>query len=372
MTIAITINTSWNIYNFRLGLIKVLLADGHRVVAIAPADDFSNKLIAGGCEFEPVKIANTGSNPLTDLKLIFDLFRIYRRVKPDIVFQYTIKPNLFGTIAAKLNGTSVINNVSGLGTVFLTDGISSKIAKTLYRHVFKLADLVFFQNPDDEKEFRSQIVIPNLKSDLLPGSGINLLEFQSKTPMIHEPIKFIMVARLIVEKGINEYLQAAALVKASYPDTVIQILGKLDATHSRGMDKNLLQDSVDKGIVEYLGEQDDVRPLLEKASCVVLPSYREGTPRTLLEAAAMRKPIITTDVPGCREVVEDQVSGFLCEVRNASDLANKMMLFMKLPHEQKNEMGDCGRKLVEDRFDEKIVIDKYIKHSALITNQISY
>lgn len=373
MTIAITINTSWNIYNFRLGLIKALLLEGHQVVAIAPLDDFSNKLIEEGCQFIPVKMSNTGSNPLSDIKLTLDLYQIYKRVKPDIVYQFTIKPNLYGTIAARLNKIPVINNVSGLGTVFLTNSASSKMAKWLYKHIFKFANLVFFQNPDDRNEFKAQIPIPNLKTDLLPGSGINLKAFSpsASTPNTGVVI-FLMVARLIVEKGIIEYLHAASIVKERFPNSIIQILGKLEKTHARGMDANLLHDHINNGIVQYLGEANDVRPLLEKASCVVLPSYREGTPRTLLEAAAMKKPIITTNVPGCKEVVSDNKSGFLCKVKNARDLAEKMILFHQLSSDMKVDMGNCGRKLVEDRFDEKIVIDKYIKHTAKITNQVSY
>lgn len=366
MKIAITINTSWNIYNFRLGLIRHLLSEGHQVLAIAPYDDYAALLQEEGCEYHAIKIDNTGSNPIKDLSLYLQLKRIYNKTKPDIIYHYTVKPNIYGSLAAQTLGIPVINNVSGLGTVFLADGITSKIAKLLYVYSFKHVDLAFFQNPEDRDEFRSQINLPQLASDLLPGSGINLSTYNSSTLPNAEAVVFLLVARLIIDKGVVEYLEAAKIVKSKRPNVIFRLLGKLDENHARGIKKSLLDKYTSREIIEYLGEVHDVRPIIDESTCVVLPSYREGTPRTLLEAAAMSRPVITTDVPGCKEVVVDKVSGLLCKVKDCEDLAEKMLLFCALSTSEMIAMGKSGRQLVKEKFDEKLVIDKYMRHTSKI------
>lgn len=370
MKIAITINTSWNIYNFRMGLIRKLLELGHEVLTIAPADDFSQKLEDVGCIFCPLEMENTGSNPFKDYQVFRQLKTIYKQHKPDIVFHYTVKPNIYGTMAAKALGIPVINNVSGLGTVFLTPGISSFVAKKLYKKAFANADLVFFQNADDRKAFLSEINLPNLKTDLLPGSGINLSSF-TPSPLTSGKRTFLMIARLIVDKGVLEYLQAAEMTLKKFPEAKFQILGKLDPTHARGVSENIIMDAHARGIVEYLGETDDVKPHIDASICVVLPSYREGTPRTLLEAGAMGRPIITTNVAGCKEVISHNETGLLCEVKSANDLSEKMLAICNLSDQNLADMGAKGRLLIEKKFDEQIVIDHYLNHLSKIMNHLS-
>lgn len=370
MKIAITINTSWNIYNFRMGLISALTGQGHKVIAIAPKDDYSDKLKEHGCEYVPIKIDNTGSNPFKDAALYRQLKKVYRELKPDVVLHYTVKPNIYGTLAASSLDIPVINNVSGLGTVFLSSSLASFAAKKLYKQAFNKAQIVFFQNSDDRNTFLSEIDLPQLKTDLLPGSGINLNKF-TITPMPNqERMVFLMISRVIVEKGILEYIEAAKLVQAKYPNTRFQLLGKLDTDHIRGISEEIITDAVDSGYIEYLGEADDVRPYIQNAHCVVLPSYREGTPRTLLEAAAMGRPIVTTNVPGCREVVNDGDNGYLCAVRNPVDLSMKIIAICEQSDIKLKEMSTRSRKLAESKFDEQIVINQYLKHLSNIMIQI--
>lgn len=360
MRVVICINTSWNIYNFRSGLIRALLSEDHEVVAVAPPDEFTAKLEEMGCQFHPIEINHTGSNPLKDLKLYFQLKKAYRETKPDIIFQYTVKPNIYGSLAARSLNIPVINNVSGLGTVFLNNGLTSSIAKLLYRISFQRVNLVFFQNANDRSDFLEQISLPKLKTDLLPGSGINLNLFKTDRPLCTQPFSFLMIARLILDKGLVEYLDAARQLKKKHPNVIFLLLGQLDETHARGISKEKLDHYIEDGSIDYLGTNDDVKPIIEKCSCVVLPSYREGTPKTLLEAAALQRPIVTTDVPGCREVVMDKSNGLLCEVMNSVDLEKKMEAMILTETNELEEMGKKGRALIEERFDENIIIRKYM------------
>ncbi|UXP33639.1 glycosyltransferase family 4 protein [Reichenbachiella agarivorans] len=366
MKIAITVNTSWNIYNFRSGLIRAIIAQGHQVIAIAPEDEFSQRLVDMGCTFRSIKMDNTGSNPITDLKLYLQLKKIYKREKPDIIYQYTVKPNIYGSLAARSLDIPVINNVSGLGTVFLNKGMAPFIAKKLYKWAFQQVALVFFQNNDDKRDFLNQIKLPKLNTQLIPGSGINLSTFQSQKELSNRPVRFLMIARLILDKGVMEYLEAARILKQSHPMVEFQLLGQLDEGHARGVKLDTLSSYIEEKSICYLGTNDQVRDIIEDATCVVLPSYREGTPKTLLEAAAMGRPIITTDVPGCREVVVDGENGLLCQVRSSQDLREKMHQIIKKDLFSLKVMGEKGRKLVEDKFDEKIIIEKYLSETSKI------
>lgn len=370
MRIAITINTSWNIYNFRLGLIRAFMNEGHEVITIAPYDGYSNKLKEEGCDYMPIAMDNTGSNPFKDFALLRQLKKVYRQANPDIILHYTVKPNIYGTLAASSLNIPVINNVSGLGTVFLSKSVASFAAKKLYKKAFKKAQLVFFQNPDDRKAFLSEVDLPNLNSKLLPGSGINLNLFQPSPVPNQEQRIFLMISRVIIDKGVLEFIEASKLVHQKYPHTTFRLLGKLDPDHVRGIPRQTISDAVNNGLLEYLDEADDVRPFIQTAHCVVLPSYREGTPRTLLEAAALGRPIVTTDVPGCREVVENDENGFLCKVKSSSDLSKKMITICEKSNNDLQIMGDKSRMLAEKKFDEQIVVNQYLKHLSNIMNQI--
>ena len=361
MKIAIVLNTSWNIYNFRLGLVKALQAEGHEVVAIAPADEYTSKLVKAGCLYEEVKMDSRGANPIKDFLLIFELFRIYKRQKPDIILQYTIKPNVYGTFAAALLRIPVINNVCGLGTAFLNKNLVSKIAIALYKLAFRFPKFVFFQNNDDKEFFLKSKIIKNINIDVLPGSGIDFNEFVPRDKTFKEaPFTFILISRLIYDKGIVEYINAIKLLKSKGVEAKFQLLGQLDTKHVRGIAKELVDQWVEQGVVEYLGAVDDVRPFINNSDCVVLPSYREGTPRSLLEAASSGKPIVATNVAGCNNVVDDRVNGFLCKEKNFEDLAGKMEEMISQDEESIMNMSKASRQIAVNRFDEKIVIEKYL------------
>ncbi|MFD2513053.1 glycosyltransferase family 4 protein [Pontibacter locisalis] len=370
MRIAIVINTSWNIFNFRLSLIRALLAEGHEVVAIAPQDVYSEKLIAAGCKFVPVRMEK-GTNPFTDLLLISRLYKTYKRVKPDVVLHYTIKPNIYGAIAAHWASIPAINNVSGLGTVFITKDYISGIALKLYKFSFRFPAKVFFQNQDDRRLFLRNKLVSAGKTEVLPGSGINLQEFLPADQFKrNKRFTFLMVARVLYDKGIVEFVKASKLIQEKYPHVKCQLLGQVDERSRSGIKQQKLQEWLATGVIEYLGATDDVASVIAGADCVVLPSYREGTPRTLLEAAAMAKPIVATNVPGCREVVQDGVNGLLCRVRNAKNLAEKMMQMLQLSDKELEQMGQSSRQVAVTRFDDRIVIQKYLQAIEEVGNQV--
>ena len=368
MKIAIVLNTSWNIYNFRMGLVKSLLEHGYEVTAIAPKDEYTHLLIDAGCNYQEVTMDSRGANAIKDLGLIFELLGIYRRVKPDVILHYTIKPNIYGTLAASILRIPTVNNVCGLGTAFLNKGIVSRIAIGMYKLAFKFPKLVYFQNNDDKQFFEENNIIRNSATHVLPGSGINLAHFKPTESVKNKKFTFLLISRLIHDKGIIEYIDAVKYLKEKGIDANFQILGNKDTEHRRGISEDIIKSWVDNNIVEYLGGTDDVRPYINEADCVVLPSYREGTPKSLLEAASSAKPIVATNVAGCTNIVQDNVNGLLCNVKDSKDLADKLETMSALPKERLIEMGIESRKIVEQKFDEKIVIDSYLNTISSFQN----
>jgi len=360
--VALVVNTSWNIWNFRASLVRALQAAGHEVLAIAPPDDYSQRLETElGCRFVPILMENKGTNPVKDAVLTRRFYRIYRREKPDVVLHYTIKPNIYGSIAARLAGIPSINNVSGLGTVFIVRNFVSKVALGLYRFAFRFPHKVFFQNGDDRQLFLEHGLVRSEIAGLLPGSGVDVDKFRPAAPFTRQtPFVFLMVARVLYEKGVVEYFEAAKIIRQVVPGTRIQLLGGLDEAGGVGVPRATFEEWLKSGDVDYLGRSDDVAAHLHRADCVVLPSYREGTPKTLLEAAAVGKPLVTTNVPGCRETVVDGRNGYLCQVRSGADLAAKMLAVLRLPEADLQRMARASRHLAETKFDEKLVLDEYL------------
>jgi len=366
--VAIVINTSWNIWNFRRSLVTALQAAGHEVLAIAPPDAYSERLETElGCRYVPILMENKGTNPVKDAQLTRRFYLIYRREQPDVVLHYTIKPNIYGALAARLAGIPSINNVSGLGTVFIVKNFVSRVALQLYRYAFRYPRKVFFQNGDDQALFLQHGLVRPQITDVLPGSGVDVRRFRPATQFTRQqPFVFLMIARVLYEKGVEEYFEAARRVREAMPGTRVQLLGGIDESGGVGVKRVVFEQWLAADHIEYLGTTDDVAAYIREADCVVLPSYREGTPKTLLEAAAMGKPIVTTNVPGCRETVVDGQNGLLCEVRNAADLANKMLHVLRLPDTALQAMGRASRQLAETKFDEQIVLDKYLHEVAAI------
>jgi glycosyltransferase involved in cell wall biosynthesis len=357
--IAIVLNTSWNIYNFRLGLVRSLINEGHEIIAVAPYDDYSSKLKEIGCKYEKVMMDSRGANPIKDFGLTIELYRIYRRINPDIILHFTIKPNIYGTFAARLLGIPAINNVCGLGTVFLNRGIVSFVAKMMYKVAFRFPAKVLFQNDQDKKLFIDEKLIQKDIAELIPGSGIDLSKFVPAALPKNKDFTFLLISRLIHDKGIVEYIEAIKKLKRQGIKARFQILGAIDEEHRRGIRADIIDSWIQDGLIEYLGRVPDVRNYIKNADCIVLPSYREGTPRTLLEAAGMARPIVTTNVAGCNNVVKDNYNGFLCDLKDVDDLANKMEKMLSLSFEERQEFGNKGRELVERSYDEYVVINKY-------------
>jgi len=366
--IAIVINSSWNVFNFRSGLLKALQAEGYKIVVIAPNDDFSEKLKKMKFEYYNIDMNAKGTNPKEDLKLIISLYKLYKRIKPDLILHYTIKPNIYGTIAASFLKIPTINNIAGLGTLFIKQNFVTKIAKWLYKYSQSKADKIFFQNRDDFDMFTGEGLVDKSKCDILPGSGVDTNKFLPVEYKKEDNIfRFLLVARMLWDKGVDEYIEASKIIKNKYKNVEFQMLGFLDVNNHSAVSKEQMQEWIDAGYVNYLGVSDNVKIEIAKANCIVLPSfYREGTPRVLLESASMAKPIITTDNVGCRDVVDDGVNGYLCEVRNAKDLAYKMELMLNLSENERAKMGRMGREKIINEFDESIVIDKYLNAIKII------
>jgi glycosyltransferase involved in cell wall biosynthesis len=362
-TIAISINASWNIVNFRKGLVEALLRRGHRVVALAPEDEYSASLLEWGAEFVPLAMDQQGVSPIQDLRLLARYHGALRRTGAELLLGYTIKPNIYGSLAAHACAIPVINNISGLGTAFLQEGMLTRVATFLYKVALRRSHTVFFQNSEDRDLFVGRHIVRPDQVRLLPGSGIDLSRFVPDEIVKPEDgaLTVLFAGRLLWDKGLREFIEAARLVRTSRPDARFQILGFLGTQNRSAVGAEDVRAWVAEGLVEYLGAADDVRPHFRAADCIVLPSYREGLPRVLLEGAALGKPLIATDVPGCRDVIEEGVNGFLCAVRNPASLAQAMLNMLALPEERRREMGAAGRRLVEERFDERLVIDAYLQ-----------
>lgn len=363
MHIAVVSNTAWYLFNFRLNLMRALQAAGHTVVAVAPDDAYAQRIRDAGIAFEAVPISGGGTHPVRELQSVLRLGAVFRRHRVDLVLSYTPKGNLYSALACIVLGVPFVPNVSGLGRAFIRKSLVTQVAKTLYRLTFGRAHRVFFQNLDDMGVFVSARLVRPDKVERLPGSGVDLSRFSPAVPLARAadaPV-FLLVARMLWDKGVGEYVEAARSVRKLYPGARFQLLGFLDVANPSAISRQQMDEWVAQGVVEYKGPTDDVRPFLVQADCVVLPSYREGVPRTLLEAAATARPVITTDAPGCRDTVLDGKTGFLCRPADAQDLADKLLRFIALTPEERQAMGQCGRGFVEQNFDERAVIGRYLE-----------
>jgi len=360
-TVAIVINTAWNIYNFRLNLARKLKDKGYKVICIAPYDAHYTTKIVDEFLFYPIPFDSKGINPFKDLQSMKALWKLYRLVKPDIVLNFTIKPNIYSTYIAKLFGIQVINTVTGLGTLFIKPSLITSFAQVLYKIAFCFTYKIFFQNQDDYNLFFEKKLISSKKCLVIPGSGVDLQRFNSRYKNKEDGvIRFILVARMLKDKGVFEFIEASRRLKDYYPHIKFFLLGPLGIDNRTAITDTEMMHFVKEGYIEYLGNSDDVPSILREMDCVVLPSYREGIPRSLLEAAAMSKPIITTNVVGCKEVVDHGINGFLCEPKNVDSLYNAIEKMLLLSPEERFQMGKKGREKMEIFFDESIVIKAYL------------
>lgn len=355
-----TVNAAWNIWNFRRPVIAALLADGHRVTVLAPEDKEVDKLVELGCRVRPLAMDQKGLNPVRDFLLLRDMRKAFADERPDVVLSYTIKNNIYGALTARALRIPFIPNVSGLGTAFLSGGALQFVSECLYRNAFKTLPTVFFQNSDDQELFVTRGLVRPDQTRLLAGSGIDLERFApAGYPAPDCAPTFLMIGRLLRDKGVHEFVAAAQLIKRQYPQARFQLLGAVDARNRTAVDHATVCEWQQTHGIEYLGTCEDVREHIARAHCVVLPSYREGAPRTLIEAAAMARPLIASDVPGCRSVVEDGVTGLLCEVRSGDSLARACLRFLELPRDTQIAMGSAGRSKMQREFDQAHVVEAY-------------
>ncbi|MGV8148989.1 MAG: glycosyltransferase family 4 protein [Alkaliphilus sp.] len=362
--ILILANSDIGLYKFRKELIEELLK-GNEVYISLPDGEFASQLLDLGCQFIDIKISRRGTNPITDFNLMMRYKSILKQVKPDVVLTYTIKPNVYGGIACRITKTPYITNITGLGTAVENGGLLQKLTLLLYRVGLKKASCVFFQNESNEQFFMDKRIVKS-KSRLIPGSGVNLEHFHVLKYPPDKTIEFVFISRIMKQKGIDQYLDAAKHIRNKYPNTIFHVLGFCEEAYEDKLKK--LQD---KGIIHYHGMVSDVRDILKKTHCTIHPTYYpEGMSNVLLESAASGRPIITTDRSGCREIVDDGLNGYIVEQRNSKDLVKKIERFLKLDYEGKKQMGLACRKKVESEFDRQIVVNAYIEEIAKVIGVI--
>ncbi len=358
----LTANTSWSMIKFRYGLMKEL-SRNYDLYIVAPKDDLTCEIEKLDCTYIDINIDNKGSNPLRDIKLTDDLYKLYKKINPDLVIHYTIKPNVYGSIAAKLANIKSFSVIPGLGYTFINDNLVARIAKILYKIALKFPKKVFFINHDDKNEFISRGLVDKNKVDILPGEGVDTNSFKPfKKKKEDDKFRFLLIARMLYDKGVGEYVEASKILSNKYPEVEFGLLGYLDVDNPKAISNVQMDEWTKQDNVKFYGSTNDVKGFIVESDCVVLPSYREGISMTLLESSAMEKPIIATNVVGCRDVVDDGINGYLCEVKNAKDLATKMEKMMDLSEEQRMQMGKKGREKVLEEFDERIVINKYLQN----------
>lgn len=352
-------NNAWGMWNFRSILIKHFIDKGYRVTVSAPYDEtYFKKFEEIGCDTYDMPIDVKGINPINDLLLILNYRKLFKKLKPDLSVTYTIKPNIYASIAAESLGIKYLPVTTGLGYTFLAEGIVPKIARILYKYAFRKAEQVWFLNKDDIASFKEAKLIADEKIVQLYGEGVDTDHF-SISPLPTDEFIFLLVGRMLKDKGVIEYVDAARILKKKYSNVRFQLLGAVWLNNPTAIKEEEIRTWESKGIVEYLGHTPDVRSYMDKAMCVVLPSYREGIPCTLMEAASIGRPLVATDVPGCHEVVVDGYNGYLCDVKNAKDLAAKMEKIILMSQEERIKMGANGRQLMIDKFDIKHVIAQY-------------
>ena len=360
--ILILTNNFVGLYSFRKEVVKALFDKGNEVVISAPYDEKRVYFEEIGCRLIDTQFNRKGTNPVKDLGLMLRYRQLLKQVKPDVVLSYTIKPNLYGGMACQICHVPQLANITGLGTAVETPGWLQKLTILLYKIGLRKTHTVFFQN-NANREFCLKHGMVKGHNVLLPGSGVNLQYHSMQDyPAEKDPIKFVFISRLLKEKGIEEYFAAAEVIMKKYHTAEFHIVGWCEDAYSEK-----LKELQDKGVIVYHGPVGDVRPMIGMANCTVHPSfYPEGMSNVLLESCAAGRPIITTDRPGCGEVVDDGVNGYVVKQQDADDLMEKIEIFINLPYEQKKQMGLNARKKVEREFDRQIVIDAYINEISRI------
>lgn len=350
------------LYNFRKELIRKLVKEGHEIFISMPRSKENAFFADMGCKIIDTPVDRRGINPINDIGLILKYIKIMRQVKPDIIFSYTIKPNIYGSIASNLTRNKQINNITGTGATFLENNIISIIAKFLYKLSIKKSYKVFFQNKGDKDFFVANKMVKD-NFAVLPGSGVNLEEFTFCDLPSEKEINFIFIGRIMKVKGIEEYLKCAKEIKSKYSNTNFYVAGFIEEENY----KEIINDYHKKGIIKYIGFQKDIKSWIKKCHCTILPSHGgEGVPNVLLESAAMGRICIASNINGSKDVIEDGETGYLFEAGNARDLIDKVEKFLALNYEIKKRMGKSGKRKVEKEFDRNIIINAYLNEIEIV------
>ena len=360
--ILVLANNDVGLYRFRKDLLAALLGAGHEVYISLPDGGFISELVQLGCRFIDTPIERRAMNPIHDSKLFHQYRAILKEVKPDLVLTYTIKPNIYGGLACRMAHIPYAVNITGLGSAIENGGWLKKFVLALYKPALKGARVIFFENTGNRDTLAATGVVPKGRDVVLSGAGVNLEDYPYQSYPQEGAVRFLFVGRVMREKGVDELFAAAKRMKQEYGDGVeFHIVGSFEEGY-----KPLMDELEKAGVVKYHGYQSDMKRFYAMASCVVLPSYHEGMSNVLLEAAASGRPLITSDIPGCREAVEDGVSGYLCPAKDANALYGAMQRVMELSVEQRSEMGCRGRKRMVKMFDKLLVINKTMNNLAVL------
>ncbi|HLY71841.1 MAG TPA: glycosyltransferase family 4 protein [Puia sp.] len=371
--IAFVSNSAWSVYNFRLDVIRDLYKSGYTILVIAPDDEFSHFLIEEGCQYVSVDFNNRSKNPFTDLHLYRELRSIYKKYRPDLIFHYVIKPNIYGSLAAAKFTLKSISVITGLGYSFAKKNWLYELTKSLYKKALKKTEEVWFLNNEDANIFISEKIVNIKRIKILPGEGVNTEffspDFNTSLPQKND-FTFLMSTRLLRSKGVSVYADAARILKQKNYRANFELIGFFEKHHPDSITEEELKKWQAEGLINYYGFARDVREYLINADCFVFPSfYNEGIPRCLMEAASMELPIITSFSRGCKEVVSDHLNGFVCNLNDPFDVADKMESMINLSAEQRENMGRHGRALVIKKFNVKQVIEEYQKTLTKIFRQ---
>ena len=354
-TILIIANNDVGLYNFRKELLEELLKR-FRVYISLPYGERVIDMVNMGCKYIETGVDRRGMNPVKDIKLFFCYIKMCAKIKPDIVISYTIKPNLYGGLATRLFNIRFFPYVAGLGTPFKKEGIVKYILTSLHRVAFKKAERVFFENIESLNYYQQKRIVNN-NYIKIPGAGVNLNEYSfTDYPEQREPVTFLFIGRIMKEKGVDELLYSSEKLILNGLPVRIWVIGDMEENYAEK-----IQESLDKKVIKYFGFQKDVKPFIKGAHCIVLPSYHEGMANVLLEAAAMGRPLITSNVHGCLEAVDDGKTGYLCKVKDPNDLYKKMVKFVAIPYNKQKEMGRLSRRHIEHRFDRRLVVEEIIE-----------
>lgn len=354
--ILILANIDMGLYNFRKELLETLLQKGYEVYISLPKGPRVKDMEQMGCKFIETPVDRRGMNPIADLKLFFNYRKILKQVKPDVVLTYTIKPNIYGALACRMENIPYLSNITGLGSAVHNGGAIAKFLMLLYRLSAKYASCLFFQNSQNLEFFKEHKAIAK-NYVLLPGSGVNIKEYTyEKYPSSEEPLSFLFIGRLMRDKGVGELVEAARNIRKDYPEITFDLVGFCEEEYKETFDR------LNEGnVVNALGQQQNVRSFIHTHSATVLPSYHEGTANVLLESASSGRPCIASDIPGCKEIIDDAVTGYVFEAKSASALEEALRKFIRLSHEERKQMGVLGRLKMEREYDRRIIIDYYLQ-----------